>query len=185
MGLEVARSLSSKGWKISILDMNATAGEKVAKELYGTFYTTNVVNYTELASAFNPTFLQHGRLDFVFADAGIAGNEGFYDEAEVDEKGIPKKPNTLVLDININAAVMTCFLAQHYLRKNKIPGGVLVITASSGGIHPVPASPLYGASKLAMVGLARSLGPRMLKYNIRVNSICPGTVKTGLLTKEL
>lgn len=185
MGLEVARSLSSKGWKVSILDMNQAAGEKVAAELKGTFYKTNVTNYDELAAAFDSTFKEHGRLDFVFANAGIAGAEHFYETPEVNEKGIPKKPNLLVTAINIDAVITTCWLAQYYLRQNKTPGGSIVITASSGGIYPVPASPIYGTSKHAMVGLARSIGPRMVKDHIRVNAICPGTVKTGLLTQEL
>ncbi|KAF2433791.1 3-beta-hydroxysteroid dehydrogenase [Tothia fuscella] len=184
MGLEVARSLSSKGWKVSILDMNQTAGEKVATEINGKFYKTNVTNYDELAHAFDSTFKAHGHLDFVFANAGIAGEEKFYDEAPLDEKGIPKKPSLLVTAINIDAVITTCYLAQHYLRKNPTPGGAIVITASSGGIYPCPASPIYGTSKHAMVGLARSIGPRMKRDGIRVNAICPGTVRTGLLAKE-
>jgi 15-hydroxyprostaglandin dehydrogenase (NAD) len=184
MGLEVARSLSSKGWKISILDMNQSAGDKVATELKAKFYKTNVTNYDELAAAFDSTWKEHGQLDFVFANAGIAGTENFYGHPEVDNKGIPKKPSLLVSAINIDAVINTCWLAQYYLRQNKTPGGSIVITASSGGIYPVPASPIYGTSKHAMVGLTRSLGPRMLKDNIRVNAICPGTVKTGLLTQE-
>jgi NAD(P)-dependent dehydrogenase (short-subunit alcohol dehydrogenase family) len=184
MGLEVARSLSSKGWKVNILDMSAT-GEEVASELKGKFYKTNVTNYDELAAAFDASWKEHGRLDFVFANAGIAGTEDFYGKPQVDSKGIPKKPSLLVTAINIDGVINTCWLAQYYLRQNKTPGGAIVITASSGGIYPVPASPIYGTSKAAMVGLTRSLGPRMVKDNIRVNCICPGTVKTGLLTQEL
>jgi NAD(P)-dependent dehydrogenase (short-subunit alcohol dehydrogenase family) len=184
MGLAVATSLSSKGWKVAILDMSNT-GEKVAADLKGKFFQTNVTKWDELAAAFDGTWKEYGRLDFVFANAGIAGNEGFYDELEVDSKGIPKKPSLLVTAINIDGVINTVYLAQHYLRKNKTPGGSIVITASCGGIYPVPASPIYGTSKHAMVGFTRSLGPRMAKDNIRVNAICPGTVKTGLLSQDL
>ncbi|KAF2102909.1 3-beta-hydroxysteroid dehydrogenase [Rhizodiscina lignyota] len=185
MGLEVARSLSSEGWRLSILDMNQESGEKVAKSLDAKFYKVNVTNYDELADAFEATWQEHGRLDFVFANAGIAGDESFYSHPELDSKGRPKKPNLLVTAINIDGVISTCWLAQHYFRMNKKPlGGVIVITASCGGIYPVPISPIYGASKHAMVGFMRSIAPRMIKDSIRVNCICPGTVRTGLLSKE-
>lgn len=185
MGLAVATSLASKGWKLSLLDMNHEAGDKVAADLKANFYKTNVTDYDELAAAFSSTFKEHGRLDFVFANAGIAGSEDFYRKPEVDGKtGIPKKPSLLVTAINVDAVITTCWLSQFYMRQNKTPGGAIVITASSGGIYPVPISPIYGCSKYAAVGFTRSIGPRMFKDKIRVNCICPGTVKTGLLTQE-
>ena len=79
----------------------------------------------------------------------------------------------LVLDINVMGVVHTSYLAQHYMRQSPADGPgprSLLITASCGGFYPVPASPVYGASKHAMIGWTRSIAGRLWKEDhIRVN----------------
>jgi NAD(P)-dependent dehydrogenase (short-subunit alcohol dehydrogenase family) len=53
LGLAVAKSLSAKGWLISIADMNESTGQKAASSLPGSiFHQTNVTSYTSLSSIF-------------------------------------------------------------------------------------------------------------------------------------
>lgn len=70
------------------------------------------------------------------------------------------------------------------------PGGKIVLTASGGGLFPIPAIPQYTASKHALVGLVRALArnPASGVANIRINAVCPAIVDTpglppGLVTK--
>ena len=59
----------------------------------------------------------------------------------------------------------------------------LIMTASCGGIYPSPYSPTYSAAKHGVVGFMRSIAKSFWTFEgIRVNAICPGTVKTNLLT---
>jgi len=184
MGLAVAEVLAKEGWTISIVDVNRDDGKSTAERLGGAFYEADVSDYDALASAFDNTFKQHGRLDFVFANAGIPERHTFYD---VISETPPPAPALAVLDVNLKGAASSTYLAQHYFRLTKLKGPPegfnpsVVMTASLGGILTVPQIPLYGAAKHGVVGLMRAVAPEMNRIDgIRVSCICPGLVKTNI-----
>ncbi|KAF2008210.1 15-hydroxyprostaglandin dehydrogenase [Amniculicola lignicola CBS 123094] len=193
MGLAVATSLSKQSnWEIHILDLSKN-GQTVASSLNATFHQSNVTDYQSLQSIFATIYAKAQRIDFVFANAGIAEHANFFDEKtdeEIEGKGVTgPKGMDAIIDINIKGAINTTYLALHYMRKPNSPdSGVdksIVITASCGGLYPSYYSPIYTASKHAMVGFMRSVAPYFYhKAGIRVNAICPGTVKTNLLSSE-
>jgi len=185
MGLAVAQALSKRGsWDIHIIDMNTSAGEAAATSLPATFHYANCTSYPSLSSVFKTVFLSTSRLDFVFANAGIAEKTNFY--AHHDTGIEPPPPFDLrVVDICLDSVVLTSYLALHYFRLTKVDGvdKSLVMTASCGGIYPSYYSPTYSAAKHGIVGLMRSLAKSYwINDKIRVNAICPGVVKTNLLT---
>lgn len=141
--------MKSGGWHVHILDMNVDRGEEVAKSLEPStnFHKSNVTAYASLASISDNIFKSEGRLDFVFANAGIIERDNFYVEHPTD--GPPREPNQLSIDINIKAVVTTSYLAQHYFRRSpgKGKGTSLIVTASCGGLYPSPFCPIYAASK--------------------------------------
>jgi NAD(P)-dependent dehydrogenase (short-subunit alcohol dehydrogenase family) len=120
----------------------------------------------------------------VFANAGIVEKVNFYEEHKGGSGSLPPPLDSLVLDINLKSVVTTSYLALHFFRQNKVPGGNLVITASSGGLYPTAYLPMYAAAKHGCVGFTRSVADGLAGSGIRVNCICPGTVATGLLKKE-
>lgn len=188
MGLAVATQLAATDtWDIAILDLNGEAGEAAASSLKSTsFIRTDVNDYASLSSAFHHTFTSRGhRLDFVFANAGIAERDSFYDTGSPDVSP-PPPPDLLPIDIDLKSVVHTTWLAQHYFRLNQHrKGGDLIMTASVGGLYALPSFPLYAAAKHGVVGLMRSIAPPFYQIDgIRVNAICPGTVRTNLLSKE-
>ncbi|KAF2498151.1 NAD(P)-binding protein [Lophium mytilinum] len=81
MGLAVARALHSKGWNIALVDLDSTNGTKVVAELglNSIFIETDVTDYASQVLAFEKTVARFLDIDFVFANAGIAGRGGFYD----------------------------------------------------------------------------------------------------------
>ena len=81
-----------------------------------------------------------------------------------------------------DGALMTGYLGLHFLRKNTVPGGSIIVLASSAGIYPAPNGPLYTASKHGMVGLTRAMAGRLGKEGIHISCICPGSVATGLVS---
>lgn len=189
MGLAVATSLSKRpDWDIHILDLHADRGQQTASSLNATFHQSNVTNYDSLRSIFKSIFEKNKRLDFVFANAGIAEHANFFEEqGDGDENEGPPEPKGLhaIVDINLKSVITTSYLALHYMRKT--PGGdkSLVMTASCGGLYPSYYSPIYTATKHAVVGFMRSISPYFYhKAGIRVNAICPGTVKTNLLSSK-
>lgn len=192
MGLAVAQALSShpnQDWAIHIIDLNADAGQKATTSLKNAhFHQTNVTDYQSLVSAFESTWSTSGRLDFVYANAGIVERDNFYEEHALDTP--PPPPNQLSIDINFKAVVNTSWLALHYFRKSIAKHGkdesdpVLVMTASCGGLYPSEFCPMYSGSKAAVVQFNRAITVAYHHAGIRTFSTCPGTVRTGLLNQE-
>ena len=185
MGLAVAKALADRGgWNIHLLDLNAERGKEVTKEVANsTFHQTNVTDYDSFANVFQKVWDTEGRLDFVFANAGIVERFSFY---ETHKQSPPPPPDLTVVDINLKSVINTAWLAQHYFRQStQSEDKNLVMTASCGGLYPSQASPSYSAAKFGVVGLMRSIAPTYYKKDsIRVNAICPATVRTNLLEKE-
>jgi NAD(P)-dependent dehydrogenase (short-subunit alcohol dehydrogenase family) len=167
------------------LDLNAERGQSAAKEVANaTFHQTNVTDYNSLANVFQKVWDTEGRLDFVFANAGIVERFSFYESHPSGKP--PPPPDLTVVDINLKSVINTAWLAQHYFRQSKQSENKnLVMTASCGGLYPSPASPSYSAAKFGVVGLMRSIAQHYYNTDgIRVNAICPATVRTNLLEKE-
>ena len=101
------------------------------------FVQTDVRSWTDLTKLFKAAKEKHGRVDYVFANAGI-GPRANYLALEVDENGDPTQPNEDVLNINLDSVVSTTTLAAHYL-KDQSEGGSIVIMGSSTALHPVRA----------------------------------------------
>jgi len=184
LGLAVAKSLTEKGWKIAVADMNVSTGEAAAKELNGTFHKTNVADYTSLSTTFQTVFDQYKQINFVFANAGIVERDSFY--AKFPSTGPPPPPDMLSVDIDLKAVIATGYLAQHYFRQNpKGSTAVLISTSSVGGIYPAPFCPMYSAAKHGVLGFTRSIAKHFWTHDkIRVNAILPGTMRTPLLTEK-
>lgn len=138
MGLAVATALSKRGnWDLHLIDLNASSGEQAASSLPNAFFhQTNVNDYSQLVAAFEATFNQSGRIDFVYANAGIVEKDNFYEDHDLSKP--PPEPNQLSIDINFKAVVNTTYLARHYFRKNPrdVKSPVLIMTASCGGLYP-------------------------------------------------
>ncbi|CAG8236552.1 unnamed protein product [Penicillium olsonii] len=187
IGFAVAEALSKTGlWQVNIIGSDQEKGTKAAASLpQTTFYQADVRNYENLATTFDQIFNVGRRLDFVFVNAGIAGYDDHY--AEQSDTGIPPKPDLSVVDINMNGALYTSYLAMHYFRRS--PESTkgdrhMVFTSSIGGLYPCALGPVYSSTKHALIGWVRSTGPRLWKDGIRVNAICPGVVGTPILEND-
>ncbi|TKA38830.1 hypothetical protein B0A49_12871, partial [Cryomyces minteri] len=105
MGLEVAKALSKRGgWQINLLDLNAERGEEAASSLGKTakFHQTDVGQYKALSTTFDNIFKSHGRLDFVFANAGVVERDSFYAH-HPSGAGPPPAPDLRSVDIDLKA----------------------------------------------------------------------------------
>jgi NAD(P)-dependent dehydrogenase (short-subunit alcohol dehydrogenase family) len=180
MGLAVAQALASRGeWKLHLLDLRPPL-EEVDN---ATFHKVNVTDYNSLASTFQTIFDTDGRLDFVYANAGIVERFDWYQTHPTGQP--PPPPDQLVVDINLKSVINTSWLAQHYFRQStQSQNKNLIMTASVGGLYRCQVSPCYCATKHGVVGFMRSIAPFYFKdkaIGARVNCICPGTVRTNLL----
>ena len=92
------------------------------------------------------------------------------------------------MDICLGSVISTAYLALRYFRLSLQEKGVdksLIMTASCGGIYPSYYSPTHSAVKHGVVGFTRSIAKHFWwNDKIRVYAICPGVVKTNLLTAK-
>lgn len=101
------------------------------------FIQTDVTQWTSLTKLFKSALTAHGRIDFVFANAGI-GPRANYLALETDAEGELLQPATATLDVNLNSVINTATLAVHYMKTQK-EGGSIVLMGSSTSLHPVRA----------------------------------------------
>jgi NAD(P)-dependent dehydrogenase (short-subunit alcohol dehydrogenase family) len=88
-----------------------------------------------------------------------------------------------VLDTNVKGMFT---VIKHAIPPMKAAGGGKIVTLGSEmGIVAVPESPAYNASKGAVIMFTRSIALDLIRYNIRVNALCPGITRTPLLQQEV
>ncbi|PYH37637.1 SDR family oxidoreductase [Aspergillus neoniger CBS 115656] len=188
IGLDVAQQLDLTGlWKVHIIGSNLERGKAAVVSLKNTtFHQADVTKYEQQGNMFQKIFNEEKRLDFVFANAGVAEDTVFFSKHET---GIPPRPDIAGLtDINLTGAIYTSYLAMHYFRRSpEVTMGKsnLIITSSIGGLYPCMHTPVYSATKHALVGFTRSIGKQLWNEGVKVNAICPGVVITFLITPEL
>lgn len=117
-----------------------------------------------------------GRLDVVFANAGIGGEK-------VEFVDLPIQEWDRVMDVNLRGIVLSC--------KAAVPamidaggGSIVLMGSSTGGWDTILGSGPYMASKEAVKALARNLALELARYQIRVNAICPGIIETPLSFRQ-
>ncbi|MGA7127484.1 MAG: SDR family oxidoreductase, partial [Chthoniobacterales bacterium] len=140
----------------------------------GLFVRADVNVESEIASSVAITLEHFGRLDFAFNNAGVGG-EG---------RGTITAPSD-VYDHIMNINVRGVFFSM----KHQIPailrsgGGAIVNNASVLGLRPRAGSPIYSASKAAVIALSKSVALEFAPKGIRVNAVCAAIIETDLTEK--
>lgn len=143
-------------WSLHLVDLNNKTGDALAQSIGAHFHHCDVTDYQALANTFHSIYQIERRLDFVYANAGILERTDLYAVPETEGDKPPPAPDMLVVDINMKGVMATCWLAMHYFRQTKMQKGSsveddwegsLVATASSAGLYPGYAFPMYTATK--------------------------------------
>jgi NAD(P)-dependent dehydrogenase (short-subunit alcohol dehydrogenase family) len=114
---------------------------------------------------------EHGRLDLIFNNAGIAV------AGPVDELTLEHWDR--VIDVNLRGVVHGIHAAYPVMLRQG--SGHIVNTASLAGLLPAPTLTPYAAAKYAVVGLSLSLRAEAAPRGVRVSVVCPGFIDTPLL----
>jgi SDR family mycofactocin-dependent oxidoreductase len=137
--------------------------------------TADVRDYAGLKQALDDGVAQLGRLDIVCSNAGISS---FGSAAELDETTWQD-----MIDINLTGMWHACKAAiPHLVAGGR--GGSIVITSSDAGLKAYPNLVHYVSAKHGVVGLMRTLALELAPHFIRVNSLHPSTVDTGMIQNE-
>lgn len=191
MGIDIARDLCTRGWKIACVGRRVEAGEALLKTLPGDnarFFPADVSNYDQYANVFSEVRNLWGRVDALCANSGIVDTSSIYvydwKNKNVDE--VPPAPELDVVDINYKGVVYGTQLATHFMRHNPQPGGRIVITGSIGAVFPHESYPVYCGTKAAVNHFVRGVAPLLKqKENILINVVMPGIVATPIVPPEM
>jgi SDR family mycofactocin-dependent oxidoreductase len=135
----------------------------------------DVRDYAGLKQALDDGVTQLGRLDIVCANAGISS---FGRADELDETTWQD-----MIDINLTGMWHACKAAIPHLVDGG-RGGSIVITSSDAGLKGYQNLAHYVSAKHGVVGLMRTLALELAPHFIRVNSLHPSTVDTGMIQNE-
>ncbi|MFP9136713.1 SDR family NAD(P)-dependent oxidoreductase [Devosia sp. XGJD_8] len=180
LGFAIARRLIASGARVSLWDTNAGA-LAMALDNLGPASSAKTVDITDLAGlqrAHAEVEAELGPVSILVNSAGIAGPNATLEDYDPDEW-------RRVVEINLNGTF--------YVNKVVIPAmkarnyGRIVNISSVAGKEGNPNLSAYSAAKAGVIGLTKSLGKELAKYDIAVNAITPATAKTRILdtlTKE-
>jgi NAD(P)-dependent dehydrogenase (short-subunit alcohol dehydrogenase family) len=120
----------------------------------------------------------HGRIDIVFANAGVArGRPPLLPEGWLDDMSMTDY-NALI-DVNLHGVVYTVQAAAKHMKRRR--SGSIVTTASTAGLRNDPYTPYsYTIAKAGVVNFTKQAAHDLARWNVRVNAIAPGPFKTNL-----
>ncbi|MEE4262410.1 MAG: SDR family NAD(P)-dependent oxidoreductase [Desulfobacteraceae bacterium] len=175
IGQALAEVLARREAIVILADINGQQVTAVAESITASGYQAvarpvDVSNYDAVSKLVADTVAQHGRLDFMFNNAGIAIGGEVRDCAIDDWRR--------VLDVNLNGVIYGVDSAYPIMVRQGF--GHIVNTASLEGLLPFPGSASYVASKHGVVGLSNALRIEGADLGVKVSVVCPGYIKTAI-----
>ena len=187
LGAATARRLAKHGVKVALFDLNAEAGEALAKELGGVFCKVDVTNEEQVDAGFAKARATIGqeRVLINCAGTGNAIKTASRDKKTGEIKSFPTLNFDRIIQINLvgtfrciaksAAGMMTLPALEHGER------GAIVNTASVAAQDGQIGQASYSASKAGIVGMTLPIARDLMGEGIRVNTILPGIFETPLL----
>lgn len=172
IGLEIVRHLASEGMNVVAVDWNAAASESAEHSLDTLAARVRLVvadigTVSGAQLSINEAVDHFGRLDLLCNNAALHPHE------RIDEHAFETWSETFRVNVD---GTMLCSQAALRLMKSQRTGAIVNI-GSISGLSPYAGGGAYAASKAAIVTLTKVLAIEAGPYGVRVNCICPGTIR--------
>jgi len=193
IGLGYAEALAANGARVTILDVDAGRIESETARLRDAGFdirgaVVDVTDHAALDAAIDDAAGTYGRLDTVFANAGIDPGAGFVGDWVGEER--PRVPEGAIenytderwnrlIEINLNGIFATVRGAVRHMKPRK--SGHIIVTSSLASTRVEPAiGAAYMAAKAGVSQFMRTVALEVAAFNITVNAIAPGYIVTNI-----
>lgn len=175
IGLQTALDFAKEGASIVCADKNKSVNETAQKITksggQAIAVEMNAASEAEVKALMKLAVKTYGKIDIVFANAGISGGlKSIFEQTEEDWQQI--------LGVNLVGVAMAIKYAAKHMMENG--GGSIIATASVAGLRSGAGGSAYSASKAGVINLVQTAAQQLSGTGIRVNGICPGLIETGM-----
>jgi 3-oxoacyl-[acyl-carrier protein] reductase len=185
MGRGMALKFADEGCSVVIADINEADGRKTAAEVSkkgreGIFVRCDVRDNHQIRDMASKTIGKFGKVDILINNAGgvsgIGGAGGSIDD-------VTEEQWDMMLDLNLKSHFLCCKAVVPYMKERKY--GKIVNISSMGAVHPRVTVVHYHSAKAGLLGLTCNLALELAPFNICVNAIVPGPVRTEFYNEML
>lgn len=179
IGRATAVALGSRGARVVVADLDAARAAATARAVIeaggkATSVGADVSSPDGIRSIFSRAVAAYDTVDIVHNNAGIIGGEPVWPD-------VPLEKIAAVIAVNLGGVAMGTQAAIAAMRGR---GGVVINTASTAALGPMPMDPVYSATKAGVVRIVESCVGWAASDGIRVNAVLPGMVDTDMTMKH-
>lgn len=174
IGFACASAAAAAGAKVALADLPGSSVGELAARLAGGPHSHHALDATDpaaVAALVCDIQRLHGRIDAAILAQGILRNQPFL-EIGVDAWDATFSVNTRSVFL-VGQAVARSMAGQRH--------GRIVLVASNSGRTPRLDTAAYGASKAAVIHLARCMSLELVRFGVAVNALCPGSTATSMM----
>lgn len=177
MGEAIVKLFAQKGMKVTVADLNLQAITRVVDEIGITGeealgVVADVSQKEDLEKVVKETLERFGKIDILINNAGILDSFMTVDDLNVV---LWQK----VMDVNVKGPTMLSQLVIRHWLAERHPG-VIINTASVGGMFGARGGVSYVTSKHAVIGLTKNIASVYREDNIRAVAVAPGDITTNI-----
>ncbi|MCY3867668.1 MAG: SDR family NAD(P)-dependent oxidoreductase [Chloroflexi bacterium] len=178
LGRASALRFVEEGARVVIADIDWERAAAVTAEIGADAFAVHadVSKAGDCATMVEAAHAHFGKLDVVFANAGVGGEKFEF----VD---MPMEEWDHVIGVNLRGMALTCKAAAPAL-VDAGGGSIVLMGSSTGGWDTILGAGPYMTSKEAVNALARNLALELARHRIRVNALCPGIIQTPLSFRQ-
>ena len=181
IGKAIAMAYAEAGALLDVGDINENLLLKTTEDLKDKneniiSLKTDVSNEEQVKKLIDETVNAHGKLDIIVNNVSVA--IGGYPITDMSNEDWQK-----IIGINFSSVFYGCKHSIPYLKKNN--GGSIINIASVQAHNPLPGWAAYAGIKGGVISMTRNIASEFGPYNIRANTISPGTIATEMVNQVL
>jgi NAD(P)-dependent dehydrogenase (short-subunit alcohol dehydrogenase family) len=174
IGARTAELFVAEGAKVVVAGRRQAEGQSLAKAIGAIFMRTDVTKESDIKALIDETLAKLGRLDCLFNNAGNPGR--LTSIADLDMEHFD-----LVIATHLRAVMLGMkYAAPAMIRQGS---GSIINTGSIAGLRAGFSAHSYSAAKAAVIHVTRCVAAELGEKGVRVNSISPGAIVTGIFAK--